>query len=240
MAVSFPTSLDTFTEPSTPSSTALSSAGDGSRDHITHHTDLGNAVEALEAKVGADGSAVTTSLDYKVGRSWQLIGSTRVAGSNAASIAFASIPGTYKHLMLVLAGRGDGAFGQDNIIIRVNSDSSAIYDYQYVQGANATLSGAAAVAQTAWLLGNLPCASATASLAGSQELIIADYAGTTFHKAAVGRALWATDNTAANQILRSWGGKYRSASAITDVSIAFITAGNNLVIGSIASLYGMS
>lgn len=61
MASSFPTSLDTFTNPS--STDALDSV---SVPHATQHSDLNDAVEALEAKVGADGSAVTTSHDYKI------------------------------------------------------------------------------------------------------------------------------------------------------------------------------
>ena len=33
---------------------------------MTQHADANDAIEALQAKVGVDGSAVTTSLDYKV------------------------------------------------------------------------------------------------------------------------------------------------------------------------------
>ena len=61
MASNFPTSLDTFTNPS--STDAMDSV---SVPHATQHSDLNDAVEALEAKVGADSSAVTSSLDYKV------------------------------------------------------------------------------------------------------------------------------------------------------------------------------
>jgi hypothetical protein len=61
MASSFPSSLDAFTNPS--SSDALDSV---SVPHAGQHSDLNDAVEALEAKVGADSSAVATSLDYKV------------------------------------------------------------------------------------------------------------------------------------------------------------------------------
>jgi len=59
MAINFPTSLDVFTDPSASDQLNLPS-------HSGQHTDLNNAVEALEAKVGADGSAVTTSHDYKI------------------------------------------------------------------------------------------------------------------------------------------------------------------------------
>jgi hypothetical protein len=61
MASNFPSSLDSFTNPS--SSDAMDSV---SVPHATQHSDLNDAVEALQVKVGADSSAVTSSLDYKV------------------------------------------------------------------------------------------------------------------------------------------------------------------------------
>jgi hypothetical protein len=59
MTTSFPSGLDALTNPT-------SSDGLNSPDHAGQHADLNDAVEALEAKVGVDGSAVVTSLDYKV------------------------------------------------------------------------------------------------------------------------------------------------------------------------------
>lgn len=61
MAINYPTSLDNFTNPQ-PSDTLDSVAA----PHATQHSDLNDAVEALQAKVGVDNSAVTTSLDYRV------------------------------------------------------------------------------------------------------------------------------------------------------------------------------
>ena len=59
MAINFPSSLDDFTNP-------ISTNGLNSPSHATQHTNENDAIEALEAKVGADGSAVTTSHDYKL------------------------------------------------------------------------------------------------------------------------------------------------------------------------------
>ena len=61
MTTNFPTSLDAFTNPS-----ATDAMDSVTVPHATQHADLNDAVEALQAKVGVDGSAVTTSLDYKV------------------------------------------------------------------------------------------------------------------------------------------------------------------------------
>lgn len=59
MATSFPSGLDSFTNP-----TAVDTLD--SPPHDTQHADANDAIEALQAKVGVDSSAVTTSLDYKV------------------------------------------------------------------------------------------------------------------------------------------------------------------------------
>jgi hypothetical protein len=59
VATNFPASLDSLTNPT--SSDSLNSPS-----HSAQHANVNDAVEALQAKVGADSSAVTTSLDYKV------------------------------------------------------------------------------------------------------------------------------------------------------------------------------
>ena len=62
MATSFPSGLDALTNPT-------SSDGLNSPDHAGQHADANDAIEALEAKVGVNGSAVTSSLDYMVAAS---------------------------------------------------------------------------------------------------------------------------------------------------------------------------
>lgn len=59
MSTNFPTSLDALTNPA---------AGDplNAPSHSEQHANANDAIEALEAKVGVNGSAVTSSLDYKL------------------------------------------------------------------------------------------------------------------------------------------------------------------------------
>jgi len=59
MATNFPSSIDSLTNPN--STDALSSPS-----HSQQHTNANDAIEALQAKVGADGSQDVNSLDYKV------------------------------------------------------------------------------------------------------------------------------------------------------------------------------
>ena len=60
MATNFPSSLDAFTNPTSTSSMS------GALSHAGQHSDVNDAVEALQAKVGADSSAVSSSHDYKI------------------------------------------------------------------------------------------------------------------------------------------------------------------------------
>jgi len=57
MTTNFPTSQDSFSRPT--ASSALTG-------HAALHDDLADALEAVEAKVGSNSSAVTTSHDYKI------------------------------------------------------------------------------------------------------------------------------------------------------------------------------
>jgi hypothetical protein len=61
MSVNFPISIDSLSNPA--SGDALNNV---TTPHATQHANLNDAVEALETKVGANSSAVTTSHDYKL------------------------------------------------------------------------------------------------------------------------------------------------------------------------------
>jgi len=61
MAINYPTSLDTFTNP-----TDTDPMNSVTVPHATQHADLNDAVEALQAKVGVDNSTVATSLEARV------------------------------------------------------------------------------------------------------------------------------------------------------------------------------
>ena len=78
MATSYPASLDSFTNP-----TAVDTLD--SPPHDTQHADANDAIEALQAKVGVDGSAVTTSLDYKVAQAATLTGTQTLTNKTLTS-----------------------------------------------------------------------------------------------------------------------------------------------------------
>ena len=75
MAISYPTSLDTLTNPTAGSSVA-------SPSHAQQHSDANDAIEALQSKVGVDGSNVPYSHDYKISQLESLVTSA-VAGAKS-------------------------------------------------------------------------------------------------------------------------------------------------------------
>lgn len=63
MSITYPTTLDTLANPI---GTDKVNNTDATLKHSRQHSDANDAIEALEAKVGVNGSAVTTSHDYKL------------------------------------------------------------------------------------------------------------------------------------------------------------------------------
>lgn len=59
MSTNFPSSLDSLTNPVSTDKVSVV-------DHAAQHANANDAIEAIEAKVGVNGSAVTTSHDYKL------------------------------------------------------------------------------------------------------------------------------------------------------------------------------
>ena len=98
MTTNFPTSLDALANPT--STDALTSPS-----HSDQHANANDAIEALEAKVGVDGSAVTASLDYLVtqanaiGSSGLVSGTYYTTSSNTGSTqATVTTTGTVSYL----------------------------------------------------------------------------------------------------------------------------------------------
>lgn len=73
MSTAFPTGLDTLTNPTATDKVAVVS-------HASQHANANDAIEALQAKVGANGSAVTTSHDYKLS---EVTGADKTVGKTA-------------------------------------------------------------------------------------------------------------------------------------------------------------
>ena len=162
--------------------------------------------------------------------------SEQVLTGTAANISFTNIPQGYRDLRVVVRGRGDKAATFADLRMRFNADTGANYDFEADIKHGATDASGGQLGNTSAQIGWLPAASAPASEAGMAECRIADYAGTTYHKAALARSgvklsLATTDlYTFASSIF------WRSAAAITQIDV-FPDTGN-LLAGSVVSLYG--
>lgn len=75
MATNFPTSLDALTNPGP-------TDPQNAPSHSAQHANANDAIEALEAKVGVDSSAVTTSLDYLIAQANLAIAAVNAALAN--------------------------------------------------------------------------------------------------------------------------------------------------------------
>jgi microcystin-dependent protein len=177
MATGFPTSLDALTNPT--SGQALNSPS-----HSGQHTNSNDAIEALQAKVGVNSSAVTTSLDYKM-RINNPVGEITLWGTSTAPTGWLIADGstvsrsTYSALFAVLGttyGVGDGSttFGIPNLKgkVPVGRDSSDVaFDTIGETGGSKT---------SALVVANLPAhthtASSTTTLTNG-DLIVRQYGG---------------------------------------------------------------
>lgn len=165
-----------------------------------------------------------------------LISSTTTTGS-AANVTFSSIASTYKDLELHVTGRGDTVAASVNLVIQLNSDTGANYDYeQLTRNGAAGTADTSGVAQTSMVVGILTAASVAAGPVGSSIITLLNYAGTTFNKGVAHHGFVKVGTTTAGQNMTVGGGEWRSTAAITAVKV-FPSAGN-FVDGTVVSLYG--
>lgn len=120
------------------------------------------------------------------GGGFALIGET-VLGAAAASIAFASIPATYRHLRLIFSGGRDGTPATD-LLLRMNGDTAANYDDQTIAASYATVSAFRGDALTAMRIAKL--AGSTPGVAGPAVIDIPNYRSTLVRKMALALAAY--------------------------------------------------
>lgn len=162
-------------------------------------------------------------------------------GSDTANFDFTSIPGTYKHLKIIITGRStNGGSDTDFVTLRFNNDSGANYYGQWNQmfQGQTTTSLAEDVAATSWahcLL--VPGATSTTGAVGTGELLIADYASTTFHKSISMQGMDIKAESTTNIRMQQGGAIWASTAAVTRITLA---PTGNFKTGTRASLYGIS
>lgn len=161
-----------------------------------------------------------------------------VASGAIASWDVTGIPGTYTHLQVRLHLRGDAAGNAVNGQMRINGDASAIYDNEYVHGANATPTAGNLMAQTSFFIGFVVAASAAANYAGGIVIDLNNYANATLTKHFVANGVTIPTTAAADAGRTSSGGMWRSTAAITQLTV--FPASGNFVAGSRITIYGLT
>lgn len=165
---------------------------------------------------------------------FESIASATGTGS-AATITFDNIPGTYQHLQIRWNGRTALADTRQELQLRFNNSSTAVYDYHglYGDGASVDASAERSVGGSFGLVGWTTAANAASNIMGVGLIDIHDYASTT--KNTTVRSYSGHDlNGSGRVILVSTG--WRNTAAITRIDLI---AGNNFTTNSTFSLYGI-
>lgn len=161
----------------------------------------------------------------------------RFAFAGTASDHSFTIPSGLNNLRLIIVARSAIVATGGNVSVQFNGDTGNNYSRQVQSMVNTTTSGACAVSQSSMASMGVPGSTAPSGAFGRADFIIPDYAGTTHHKRMGGLAAYRTSDLVAGQGMEQSENEWRDTSAITSLRV-FETAGNNLVNGSFAAVYG--
>jgi len=153
--------------------------------------------------------------------------------TNAASVTFSSIPGTYTDLVLKMSTRHSGS-SFSAFFLQFN-DTSAIYSFtEFYVSNSSTIDNNRASSQTSYFTRGNPSDNQTINTFSNQEIYIPNYAGSA-NKPVSG--FFVGENNATNP---AWvavsAGLYRSSSAISSITL---TSSNSINSGSSFFLYGI-
>lgn len=137
MTTNFPSSLDSFSNPS--ATDAMDSA---TVPHADQHANVNDAVEALQAKVGVDGSAVAGSLDYQVANQGLTLVKTQTVGSGVSSVTVTdAFSATFDNYEIIMSGGTQTA--TTDVKLKLGSSSTGYYGFlTYGSATSSTVNGA--------------------------------------------------------------------------------------------------
>lgn len=187
--------------------------------------------------VGSDGQVLVADSAQSTGIKWATptSGSGSLAaiadtilGADQASVTIA-VPAGYDHLHLDYLGRTDGATLYDTVMMRINGDTGANYDYGLFYPSGSNLISAA----TAAAVGAMAGASAAASAIGGGALDFPDHARTNWEKGWTGVAMRTHDALTTELVTGGW----RSAAAIASLTF-YPSTGTVFKAGTRFTLFG--
>lgn len=162
------------------------------------------------------------------------------------SFSFATGLAGFSTLELEVVGRFQNVAGTwVTMPVRLNNDSSAIYDSQRTFSSNTTVSGTQLLAGTSWSpsgteLNGFPTTSYPAGQIASFVMRIYNYSSSSLHKTMDVLSRIPNSTTTFNGFALMGSGGYRSTTAITSVDIPTLPSSAQMVAGSYAILRGYS
>jgi hypothetical protein len=169
---------------------------------------------------------------------YTLIQAINVGSGGQASIDFTSIPSTYTDLSLVVSARAtSGSAYGTGLKMVFNNVTSAQYTWKNLQGYDSTAdSNGTASADVYVTAGQMPTANQTASVFGSNNIYIPNYAGGS-NKSISAEAV-TEQNATTGWIVNMIAGLWSNTSAINRITLS-TGNGSNFVQYSNAYLYGI-
>jgi len=199
---------------------------------------LANPATTVNGQTCTLGSTCTVSLN--------LITSQTLA-SPANTVTFSSIPGTYRHLKVVILAACDGAVNSADSYMTINGDTGNHYTRVSFQwnGPAAAPPGTNAGYQAYSSAGYpnpafpVPCANGTAGTATTSTIDILFYTNTAFWKTYLSHSSYLFNQSSNNFYGVSVAGSWNSTAAITSLTFGNATNSSyNFIAGSTFLLYG--
>jgi hypothetical protein len=134
VATNFPTSIDSLTNPT--SSDTLDSP-----DHAGQHADSNDAIEALQAKVGTDSSAVTTSHDYKITQLEGKSPTITLAGDASGSVTLTNLGSGTLTVTVNDDSHNHTIANVDNLQTTLDGKAASSHSHSYLPLSGGTLTG---------------------------------------------------------------------------------------------------
>ncbi len=162
--------------------------------------------------------------------SYESIATTTVGAGGSATITFSSIPSTYQHLQLRIAGSSSAV---NNFRMRFNSDTGSNYAVHQILGTGAAISASGSTSQTSINL--VYDNKANVSFPAVAIVDTLDYANSNKYKTV--RSLAGSEQNTNDGLVMFRAGLWMNTAAITSISI-FLDSGSYNQYSSFA-LYGI-
>lgn len=154
-------------------------------------------------------------------------------------ISFTSIPTAFRTLILECFLRGTVTATNANLQMQLNSDTTAVYDWERANGAGGAWGLTGASGDTSMTLGYIAGSTAPANGCSHARIAIAFANSTTFDKACSSSGSLATAYTANNTNIMEASGFWHNATPAAVTTIKLIASAGFFTTSTLVTLYGI-